>query len=86
MRNLASLLERVSKILNKDTFTKGAIISVIQKNTKADLPETSISLKEGVLSIIASSPVKNEITLKEKAIQDELKNVYKIFITRFLYK
>lgn len=86
MRNLSSLLERVSKILNKDTFTKEAIISVIKKYTKADIPETSISLKDGVLVITASPSVKNEITLKEKVIQEELRDVYKIFITRFLYK
>ena len=86
MRNLSSLLERVSRALNRDRFAKEAIISVVHKYTKAVIPEANLTLKEGVLEILASPATKNEIAIKEKLIRDELREVYRVFVTRFLFK
>jgi len=86
MRNLSSLLERVSKALNRDRSSKEAVVSVIYKYTKAVVPEANLMLRDGILEIITSSTIKNEITLKEKVIKDELKDVYSVFVTRFLFK
>ena len=86
MRNLASLLERVSKALNRDRSAKEAIISVIYKHTKASLPGSSLTLRDGVLEVVTSSAIKNEIILKEEVIKDELKGAYEVFVTRFLFK
>lgn len=86
MRNLSSLLERLTKTLNKDEVIKGSIISVIASKIGVSLQGKDLMLKEGVLTIIASAPVKNEIRLKEEIIKTELKESYNIVVTRFLYK
>ncbi len=86
MKNLLSLLERFSKSLNKDTFTKEAIVSVIHNRTKILLAIENLSLKEGVLEIVSSPAVNNEIRLKEDVIRDELKEVHKLPIRRVIYK
>ncbi|MCR4279585.1 MAG: hypothetical protein NUV78_02490 [Candidatus Zambryskibacteria bacterium] len=86
MYNLTSLLERFSKLLNKDTALKGSVIGVVKERTGATLSPENINLKEGVLEITASQAVKNEIRLKEDLIRTELKEVYKINILRIFYK
>ncbi|KKW15520.1 MAG: hypothetical protein UY54_C0008G0011 [Parcubacteria group bacterium GW2011_GWA2_50_10b] len=86
MKNLLSLLERFSKALNKDTETKETIAAVIQKRTGAGIPADKILWKDGVLEISASPAVKNEIALKEAAIKDELKEVYRLSVSRIVYK
>lgn len=85
MRNLSSLLERFSRILNKDSFTKETITQVIQSRSKVLLGPESFSFKDGVLAVSASAAAKNEIRLKEEGIIGELKN-NKIFVSRIIYK
>lgn len=86
MYKLTSLLERFTKLLDKDSLIKESIVNTIKERTNVSVDPQKINLKEGVLEITASSVGKNEIRLKEELIKDELKEVYKIVITRFLYK
>lgn len=86
MKNLFSLLERFSKILNKDASTKEAISQVIQNKIGVALPPDKFLLKDGVLEITSSPVIKNEISLKEGSIKDELKEVHRISVSRILYK
>jgi hypothetical protein len=86
MKDFSSLLERFSKILNKDAHTKGAIIEVIKKYTQISLGKENIELNEGVLQLNTTPIVKSEINLKSDLIRSELKEVYNLSVTRFLYK
>lgn len=86
MKNLLSLLERFSKSLNKDTYTKETISRVIGERVGVPLPLENLSLKEGVLEIRAGAALKNEINLKEEGIKNELREVYKIPVVKILYK
>ena len=86
MKNLLSLLEKFSKVLNKESQTKQAIAEVIQKRVGAVVGPDKFLLKDGVLEVSASPTVKNEISLKEAAIKDELKESHGISISRILYK
>ena len=86
MKNLFSLLERFSKSLNKDVLAKENIIKIILERARVNLTPENITLKDGVLEIIASPVFKNEINLKESAILSELKERYNISVSRILYK
>lgn len=86
MRNLSSLLERLSKFLNKDELRKQRVLEVIEETTKAKLENKNIFIKEGVLEIEASPVFKNEIRLKETEIKTILKERYAIVIGRVLYR
>ncbi len=86
MKNLLSLLERFSRILNKDVFIKESIAKVIEGKTKISLTPDNFLLKEGVLEINSSPVAKNEIRLKEDIIKDELREVHHIFISKIFYK
>ncbi len=86
MKDFSSLLERFSKILNRDTYTKESIIAVINKQTKITLGKENVDLREGVLQLTTTPIAKSEINLKSEAIRSELKEVYQITVTRFLYK
>lgn len=86
MKNLFNLLERFSRSLNKDTLYKETIAQTIEEHTRIKLKGENLNLKEGVLELKGSPVVNNEIRLKEEGIKDELKERYKINITRILYK
>ena len=86
MENLSKLLERFSRILNRDAATKEIIIKTIENKTRITLEPENISLKEGVLEINSSPAVKNEISLKEESIKTELKEIHKIVMSRIFYK
>ncbi|MDO8565534.1 MAG: hypothetical protein Q7R67_02865 [bacterium] len=86
MENLSKLLERFSKILNRDASTKEAIASVIAERTKVSLKPEDFTLKDGVLEVNASAVAKNEIRLKEEMIKDELKNIHRLSISKIFYK
>lgn len=86
MRNLFSLLERFSKSLNKDTFTKETVAKVILDKTRVNLPLENISLKDGVLELNTGATAKSEINLKEEFIKTELKEALGVSISRILYK
>lgn len=85
MRDLSTLLERISRALNKDSFIKGAIRDTVERCTRVLLPQDAISIKRDVLEITASSAGKNEIKFHEEEILNVLKSEYKIFISRILY-
>jgi len=86
MINLSNLLERFSKSLNKDSWTKETILSTILEKTRVNLPQENVFLKDGVLEIRASASAKNEIMLKEESIKTELKERYQISFSRIIYK
>ena len=85
MKNLFELLERFSKSLNQDQFTKDTIIATIENQTKIKLSPEKVSLKEGVLEIVATPVVKSEIALREQDLKQDLKSK-NIFVSRILYK
>lgn len=85
MRNLSALLNRITSALNKDEITKQVVVDTLKQLTSAQLEENSISIKNGVLEIIASPVVKNEIRMKEEDLKNRLK-LQNIFVTRILYK
>ena len=76
MKILTELLERFSKALNKNTLLKEEVQSVIKAKT-GKTPE-SINIKDGVLEIVGTPALKNEIMLKETQILTELKGISKI--------
>jgi hypothetical protein len=87
MKNLSSLLERLSKVLNKDTVIKESVTRVIKEKIGIEIPQENINLnKEGVLEIINSPSANNEIRLKEEYIKTELREVYNISISRIFFK
>ena len=86
MKNLLNLLERFSKVLNKDTLTKEAIAKVVEEKTKVHLARENFTLKDTILEISSGSSAKNEIRLKEDLIKDELKNSHQILVSRIFYK
>jgi hypothetical protein len=87
MKNLSSLLERLSKVLNKDTVIKESVTRVIKEKIGIEIPQENINLnKEGVLEIISSPSANNEIRLKEEYIKTELREVYNISISRIFFK
>lgn len=85
MRNLSSLLNRLTRALDKDSFTKESVIDVVLSLTKASLTKENIQIKEGVLEIQTTPGAKNEIRIKEEQIKGELRS-REVFITRILYK
>jgi hypothetical protein len=86
MKNLLTLLERFSKSLNKDAWTRETISSVIKERVGFSPSLENLNLKDGVLEINAGAALKNEIKLKEEAIKSQLKEAYKISVSRILYK
>jgi hypothetical protein len=84
--DLLKLLERFSQSLNKDTYTKETIAQVISEKVGATFKPENLALKDGILEITAGAAFKNEIKLKEVQIVTELKEVYKLPVTRLLYK
>ena len=85
MRNLTSLLQRITKSLNRNELTQTNIISTIKKLTKVELRHEDISLQNGVLSISLNPTAKNEVRLKEAGIIEDLRS-RQIYINRILYK
>ena len=86
MKNLLSLLEKISNTLNRDVIVKENIAKAIEGRTRARISLEKINLKDGILEIEATSAVKNEIFLKESALKEELKERFKIPVTRIIYK
>ncbi len=85
MQNLARLLERFTKSLNKDALTKEAIALTIGHRIGLQLSPESFTIKDGVLSISASAVAKNEMRMKEESILAELR-AQKVPVSRILYK
>lgn len=85
MKNITSLLERFSKILDKDSDLKQKISEEISNEIGVSIPAPSFMIKNGVLEISAGAILKNEIKLKEDRIKEALQR-NEIFISRILYK
>ena len=85
MKSLLNLLERFSKSLNKDQLTKEIVIKVVRDKTRVTLHPEEINLKDGVLEISTTPTAKNELSLKENSIRNELK-AQGINFSRVLYK
>lgn len=85
MKNLLSLLEKFSKILDKDKSIKETVSRVIREKTGAIIQEESVSIRNGVLELALSATVKNEVSLKEQVIKEELSK-HQVFFSRILYK
>ncbi len=85
MKNLSSLLDKLTKSVNKDKIIKGTISDVVFLYTKVRLGESQVAIKDGILEVSASSIAKNEIKMREGEILDNLKN-NQIFISRVTYR
>ncbi|MBI2086774.1 MAG: hypothetical protein HYT69_01220 [Candidatus Zambryskibacteria bacterium] len=86
MKNLFNLLERFSKVLNKETLAKETIVKIVQEKAKVKLLPKQIFFKDGILEINSGAAAKSEINLKEEQIKTELKERHKIFISRVIYR
>ena len=81
MKNLFTLLQRFSQSLNHDALLKEKVSQVIESYTHLKIDPTNLNIKNGVLEIVASPVVKNEINLKETQIKEALNEV-----TRIVYR
>ena len=86
MRNLSSLLQRISKVLDRGRIHKEIVISVVLIHTNIPLKESQVCLKGGVLEITTTSIMKNEISLKEREILESLKLDHGIMVSKIFYK
>lgn len=85
MRNLQSLLERLSETLNRDQELKKLILQIIKERTSLELPESSVELRGPVIEITSSAVVKSEIGLKESLIIEDIKQRHSLDL-RVIYK
>lgn len=86
MRDIGSILQRIRRVLGKDTEIKNAVAECIKGAAGFNIAEDDIELKDGVL-IITSSPAKNSaIRLKEAEILREIKERCGVNIVRILYR
>lgn len=86
MKNLRTLLERFTRSLNKDEIARQAVCEAAWSIARVRLDPSSVSLKEGVLSLSAGAAAKNELRLKEEKIKEALQGLYDIRILRVIYK
>lgn len=86
MIDLTKLLERFTKSLSDDSHTKSVVIDVIENYTRVRVQPENINLKDGVLEISTTPIIKSEISLKENMIKTDLKERYKIYFSRIIYK
>jgi hypothetical protein len=86
MKNLPTLLERFSKLLNKKELAKESAASVIKDKTGINIAPENISIKDTTLEITASPGVKSEIMFKSELILSELKESRGMHLSRILYK
>ena len=85
MKDLSSLIARISKALGSDTLFKSSVCEAIKECVGGNLLEQDISIKEGVLTLRASPSLKNEIRLKEEKIISCIKEKCGTRIVRILY-
>lgn len=86
IKNLSSLLDRISRAVNKDKIIKNAVADAIELISKVKLEEHQISIRDGVLEVSASSPAKNEISMREKEILSNLRVNNKVILSRITYR
>jgi len=85
MKNIQSLLERISKSLNKDSFQRSIVIEVVAKKTGVTLSPTNIFIKNHILQLTGSPALKNEIRLNEEEILKELRNLHQLPVSKILF-
>lgn len=85
MRNITSLLERFSRILDKDSVLKQGVSESIKQEIGIAIPASDIMLKNGVLELTAGSTVKNEIRLKEERLLASFREKG-IVVSKIFYK
>ena len=86
MINLSLLLEKFSQALDRESRHREIIEKVIKDKTGIALESGAVFKKDGVVEINATPAVKNEIALREQEIRAELKSVYRLTVTRIVYK
>jgi hypothetical protein len=86
MKTFSTLLERLSKVLNRETFLQTQVLETIKEITHLSLEQKNISLQDGVLVVKGSPVLKNEIKLKEEKIVAHLRERCKLTILRVVYK
>lgn len=84
MRNLASLLERITKSLGKNVVHKEVVLSCLRK-IGMEMSEEDILIKGGTLEIHSTPGKKNFIKMKEAQLLRELKECG-LYINRIFYK
>jgi hypothetical protein len=68
MKNLSSLLERLTGALYADSRRKSAVSAAIKECIGGEVRNEDVSIKDGVLTIHASPALKNELRLKEEKV------------------
>lgn len=86
MKNLGSLLERISRSLNKDSIQRDFIIEVVDRLLSIKLSPNNIFIKNDTLFLDCSPVIKNEIKLKEREILNKLKEIHNLFIEKIIFK
>jgi hypothetical protein len=85
MKDLSSLLERISGALGNDQTLKEIVVTTIFEKLKISLFTEDIALKEGTLQIKTSPVKKNEIKLHEAELIALLSERLNRRLTRVLY-
>ncbi|MBX4200104.1 hypothetical protein KW790_01420 [Candidatus Parcubacteria bacterium] len=85
MKNLDSLLERISKSLGRSVVEKDLVISCLKKVLDISFLAEDISIKNGTLEIHTTPTKKSLIKIKESQILREL-NEGGVRVERVFYK
>ncbi len=85
MKNLSSLLERLTGALHADARLRLAVSESVQECAGGLISDKDLEIKDGVLTIHASPALKNELRLKEKRLLDSIYEKSGKHITRIIY-
>lgn len=72
MEHLSLYLEKFKKFGFEDQILKEALIGVVERRFGANIAKSDISLKEGIVRINVSGPLKSELFLFKDKIQKEV--------------
>ena len=72
MEHLSLYLDKFKKFGFEDQILKEALIGVVKGRFGADIDKSDISLKEGIVRINVSGPLKSELFLYKDKIQKEV--------------
>ena len=86
MRQISSLLARITKALDRKFLTKQFVSDVVKSHTNITLSLEDIEIKNDVLYLSLDSIKKNEIYLKEELIKTDLAETHNIFLSRIVYR
>jgi hypothetical protein len=85
MKNLSTLLQRITQSLGRSEVEKEVVLSCLEKTASLSILPEDISIKGDALEIHASPGKKNLIHMKEAAILREL-NACGVRVSRIFYK